>query len=239
MFAHLLTRVFHRLLREMERMNRRYSLHGDTPFFDETRFPWVRQVGERTEAIRAELDSLLAETARLPNFQDISPEQAFLTTDARWKIFYFAGYGVESARNRARCPRTAEALDLIPGMTTAFFSILAPGKELPVHRGPYNGVLRYHLGLRIPASDERCAIRVGGELRHWREGGALVFDDSYEHEAWNRTGEWRVVLFVDFLRPLPLVPHLANRIMLAVIRATPFVRIAVRNEARWEKSFYG
>ena len=108
-----------------------------------------------------------------------------------------------------------------------------------MHRGPYNGVLRYHLGLRIPASDDTCAIRVDGIQRSWSEGQALVFDDTYDHEAWNRTPHWRIVLFVDFLRPLPLVPRLLNNAMMAVIRATPFVRVAARNQTRWEKSFYG
>ncbi|MBU1359856.1 MAG: aspartyl/asparaginyl beta-hydroxylase domain-containing protein [Gammaproteobacteria bacterium] len=238
-FSHLLTRILFRLHREMEKINRRHSLHGDAAFFSPEDFPWTAQVAERTPAIREELLSLLPTVEKLPNFQDISPDQAILTTDARWKTYFFAGYGVESAANRKRCPQTSAALDLIPGMTTACFSILAPGKVLPPHRGPYNGVLRYHLGLRIPASDESCGIRVGGTTRHWAEGQALIFDDTYEHQAWNRTPHWRVVLFVDFLRPLPLVPNLLNRTMMAIIRRTPFVRVAARNQERWETDFYG
>jgi aspartyl/asparaginyl beta-hydroxylase (cupin superfamily) len=124
-------------------------------------------------------------------------------------------------------------------MSTAFFSILAPGKVLPPHRGPYNGVLRYHLGLRIPASDETCAIRVGDQTRTWAEGQALVFDDTYPHEAWDRTPEWRIVLFVDFLRPLPLLPRLVNAAMMALIRRTRFVQVAAKNQKQWETSFYG
>lgn len=239
MLRNLVRSALFRLLREMERLNRRYSLHGDQPFFNPDDFAWTREVAQHTAAIQQELDALLPQVEHLPNFQDISPAQAMLTNDAGWKTFFFAGYGVESESNRKLCPRTAQAIDLIPGMTTACFSILSPGKELPVHRGPYNGVLRYHLGLRIPVSDDSCAIRVGGIQRSWAEGQALVFDDTYDHEAWNRTPHWRIVLFVDFLRPLPLVPRLLNNAMLAVIRATPFVRVAARNQARWEKSFYG
>lgn len=233
------SRILYRLFRELERMNRRYSLNGDAAFFDPDRFPWTAQVAAKTAEIRAELDTLLPRVHALANFQDISPDQAFLTTDAGWKTFFFAGYGVECARNRALCPKTAAALDLIPGMSTAFFSILAPGKVLPPHRGPYNGVLRYHLGLRIPASDERCAIRVGDQIRTWAEGSALVFDDTYQHEAWNRTTEWRIVLFVDFLRPLPLLPRMLNTAMMALIRRTRFVQVAAKNQKQWETSFYG
>lgn len=66
-----------------------------------------------------------------------------------------------------------------------------------------------------------------------------MFDDTYQHEAWNRTPHWRIVLFVHFIRPLPLVPRLLNGAMMAIIRATPFVRVAARNQARWEATFYG
>src|SRR5215831_14835427 len=86
----------------------------------------------------------------------------------------------------------------IPGLITAPFSILDPGKHLPAHRGPYNGVLRLHLGLIVPEPREQLGLRVEGETRRWEEGRALIFDDAYEHEAWNRSDKVRVVLFVDF-----------------------------------------
>ena len=238
MFRNLPARLLFRTLMAAERLNRRHSLLGDKPFFSPSELPWTRQLAARALEIRAELDALLEDVQKLPSFQEISPEQAMLTQDAGWKTFFFKGYGVEFPRNLQRCPRTAEALALIPGMKTAFFSILAPGKVLPEHRGPYNGVLRYHLGLTIPASDATCAIRVGGIVRNWHEGESLVFDDTYMHEAWNRTPHWRIVLFVDFLRPLPLVPRLVNKLMMQVMQRTAFVKVAVSNKTRWEDGFY-
>src|SRR5882672_3157647 len=66
------------------------------------------------------------------------------------------------------------------------FSILAPGKTIPQHRGPYNGVLRLHVGLRVLTSEPHiCAIRVNGETRTWANDEVLLFDDSYQHDAWN------------------------------------------------------
>lgn len=239
MVKRLFEQLLHRLLVAMESRNRRHSLHGDSAFFNPDLFPWTQRLAARTPEIRAELDELLHELHRLPSFQDISPDQAALTSDAGWRTFFFTGYGVESRRNRQRCPKTAAALRLIPGMTTAYFSILAPGKRIPPHRGPYNGVLRYHLGLRVPVSDERCAIQVDGITRHWAEGESLIFDDTYQHEVWNCTPHWRVVLFVDFLRPLPWLRHVMNLAMMRVIRLTPYVRVAVRNQKKWESRFYG
>ena len=96
-------------------------------------------------------------------------------------------------------------------MTTAMFSILSPRKHILDHRGPYKGVLRYHLGLIVPQRRAACRIRVGEDVRHWEQGKSMVFDDTYNHEVWNDTDETRVVLFVDVLRPLPFPESQINR----------------------------
>lgn len=92
-------------------------------------------------------------------------------------------------------------LKKIPQTNTAMFSILSPGKYIPPHRGPYKGVLRYHLGLMVPEPQGICRIRVGNDIRSWKEGKSLIFDDSHEHEVWNDSDSYRVVLFVNFARP--------------------------------------
>ncbi len=62
-------------------------------------------------------------------------------------------------------------------------------------------VLRCHLPLIVPDS-EKCAIRVGEETHHWQEGKLVIFDDSFEHEAWNKSDARRVVLMFDIPNPL-------------------------------------
>ena len=128
-------------------------------------------------------------------------------------------------------------MERIPGMTTAMFSILSPRKHIEAHRGPYKGVLRYHLGLVVPREKERCRIRVGEDIRHWEEGRSLVFDDTYDHEVWNDTDDLRVVLFVDVIRPLPVPESLVNRAILKAIGWSPFVQDAKRNQEAWERSY--
>jgi len=120
-------------------------------------------------------------------------------------------------------------------MKTAFFSILAPGKHIPAHRGPFKGVIRYHLGLLVPEPAERCRIRVGTEIRHWREGESLVFDDTYEHEVWNDTSGRRAVLFLDVVRPLRFPASTFNDLILALIKRSPFVQDGVQNYKAWEE----
>lgn len=226
------------LLQRMETMNKRRSLIGDRPFFPERDFSWIEKVKEQTPGILEELQRVLLRRTELPSFQDISPDQSALTQDQNWKAFVFYGYGIRATQNCLRCPKTVAALRDIPGMTSAFFSILAPGKHIPAHRGPYNGVLRFHLGLQIPAPSPICAIQVENEVRGWADGEALVFDDTYQHEAWNKSDQWRIVLFVDFLRPLPMWADTLNRIMIFIIQKTPFISIAAKNQENWERVFY-
>lgn len=81
------------------------------------------------------------------------------------------------------------------------FASLPPGAKLVRHRDPYAGSLRYHLGLVTPNSP-LCFINVDGEPYHWKDGEAVVFDETYIHFAANNTEHQRIVLFCDIERPL-------------------------------------
>ena len=215
----------------------RSSLVGDQPFYDPEGFLWPAGLEVGWRKIRAELDAVLEDQEHLPNFQDISVDQATMTDDDRWKTYFLYGYGFRSEANCARCPESARLCAAIPGMKTAFFSILAPGKHLPPHRGPYKGVMRYHLGLLIPEPAESSGIRVDTETRHWAEGQSMIFDDTFEHEAWNDTDRTRVVLFVDFVRPMRGAARWVNAAVLWAIAFSPFIGDAKRRHNDWEKRF--
>jgi len=202
----------------------------DRVFFEVDDFPWVRDVEAGYPAIRAELDRLLAErSALVPDVVAVFPEQRRLTEEARWKSFFFRLYDHVIEENAAQCPETANALAKIPNVRTAFFSIFEPGAALKEHRGPYKGVLRYHLGLITPAQPSRCGIAFGGETRFWQEGKSLIFDDTHPHRAWNDSDEVRVVLFVDFDRPMPWPLRGLHRIMFGLLRRSPFITRVIRN----------
>ncbi|WP_240103807.1 aspartyl/asparaginyl beta-hydroxylase domain-containing protein [Streptomyces sp. MUM 16J] len=231
------TRRIWRSIAWLERRMAATSPIGDKPFFPDDTFAWASVLEANWRDIRQELDQLLVHRDELPNFQDISLAQRSLTQDDQWKTYFFAGYGIDFETNRERCPRTIELLKNAEGMSTAFFSILGPGKRLPEHRGPYKGVLRYHLALKIPEPADACGIKVGGETAHWQEGRSMVFDDTYPHEAWNETEEDRVVLFMDIVRPLKFPYSVLNDWALKYIASTPFIRDAKDKHAAWEKQF--
>lgn len=219
----------------LERLIVRFSPHGDPHFFDSDEFPWTRPLEANWTVIREELDQILEHREALPNFQDISEDQTAITTDDNWKTYFLYGFGYKAEQNCARCPETTKLIEQVPGMKTAFFSILAPGKHIPPHRGPYKGVMRYHLGLKVPTPTRRCRIRVGDEVRHWEEGRSLMFDDTHEHEVWNDTDGERVVLFMDVVRPLNPPMNVINELILQLIRLTPFVQNAKENQEQWEQ----
>ncbi len=224
-----------KIIQVLERLIVRFSPHGDVRFFDPAAFPWTRELEANWTVIRDELDRVLEHREALPNFQDISEDQTAITTDDNWKTYFLYGFGYKAEQNCARCPETTRLIERVPGMKTAFFSILAPGKHIPPHRGPYKGVMRYHLGLKVPEPAERCRIRVGDEMRHWEEGRSLMFDDTHEHEVWNDTDGERVVLFMDVVRPLDPPMNVVNELILQLIRLTPFVQNAKENQEQWER----
>ena len=88
------------------------------------------------------------------------------------------------------------------------------------------------------ATPDELAIRVEEQTCQWREGKILIFDDAFEHEAWNHTDQTRVVLFVDFVKPLRFPASLLNWLLLNLAVFTPFIREGTENQKAWEKRFY-
>ena len=222
-------KIGRKLLKRVDAIIERNSLVGTPEFFDPAIFDWVQPFEANWPLIRAELDQVMLRHQQLPNLQDISEDQKHITQDALWKIFYFYGYGCRSDENCARCPDTTRLIEAVPGMRTAFFSILSPGKHINAHRGPYKGVIRYHLGLIVPEPREQCRIRVGDSFSCWQEGKSVLFDDTNSHEVWNETDGMRVVLFMDIDRPMRLPGRIMNRIAFTLIKLSPLVQRAHRN----------
>jgi beta-hydroxylase len=107
---------------------------------------------------------------------------------------------MKSPKHAQLCPKTAELVYSIPEIISCDFSFLEPNTHILPHKGYTKMVLRCHLPLIVP-SGEKCAIRVGEETHVWKEGELVIFDDSFEHEAWNKSDEKRVVLMFDIPNP--------------------------------------
>jgi len=214
---------------------RRFSQVETTPFIDPRQFEWHELVTSEWTKVQSELKAVLSAVDKIPIHQEIVEEAKPLTDDDKWLSYFFYVYGQRFEKQCSECPDTARLLRKIPGMKTAFFSILSPGKRLPPHRGPYRGVMRYHLPLLVPQHGP-CGIRVGDQTATFEEGVGIMFDDTYEHEAWNDTKETRVVLFLDITRPMKFPFNIINSAIITVIGWSPTVRKTRNKQAAWDRA---
>ena len=181
------------------------------PFYDDALFPWMRELESCTDAIKAELQDMLARRGEefVPYIQykpgDPVNQWDKLNHSRNWSGFHLYAHGKPVQEHLAECPRTAEALALVDKVTisglcpNAMFSALAPHAHIPPHTGETNARLVAHLPLVVP---DGCSYRVGYDWRKWREGKCWVFDDTIEHEARNDSDQVRVILMFDVWNPL-------------------------------------
>lgn len=178
-------------------------------FYDRKDFPWLDKVEAATADIRAELIEIMKEdSAFKPYVEDSSrrPQTGDrqMLSNPDWSAFYLWKNGNLVTESAARCPRTLTALADAPHAQmknrspSVLFSLLRPGARIPPHTGEMNTRLICHLPLIVPPG---CTFRVGNDIRDWVEGKAWVFDDTIEHEAWNRSDRTRVVLLFEIWRP--------------------------------------
>ncbi|MFL6722976.1 MAG: aspartyl/asparaginyl beta-hydroxylase domain-containing protein, partial [Sphingomicrobium sp.] len=181
-------------------------------FYEREEFDWAPALEERTGTIKAELEALLRSQAE--QFEPYigadadrsggTAPNAHLAGDASWSAFHLLKGGVPVEGHAERFPETLATLQLAPlprvadRSPMALFSLLKPGAHIRPHHGSFNFRLICHLPLIVPSD---CTLRVGNQQRQWREGELLIFDDSMEHEAWNRSNQQRIILLFEVWRP--------------------------------------
>ena len=156
-------------------------------FYDAAQFPF-------TQLLENNWDDIYQEYRKLdPNHLLASPWKDL--HDNQWSLFPLMGLKHKYKNSCMKFPKTTTFIEQIPGITSASFSVLAPHTHIKSHEGYSDAVLRCHLALIIP---DDCKIRVGDETRHWQQGKCLIFDDTVNHEAWNKSDNPRVILLIDF-----------------------------------------
>ncbi len=136
-----------------------------------------------------------------------------------WSRFYLGWYGYTHRSAQRLCPKTVAILREVPVVRGAMFALLPPHSRLTRHADPIAISLRYHLGLATPNSDS-CFIEIDGQRRVWRDGAAILFDETYLHYVRNDTDEDRLILMCDVARPLNPVGAAFNWIYGAIARAS-------------------
>jgi len=165
-------------------------------------YPWLIEFKNNYKEILIELENILDKPLiELYKSTWAGERPDYLTSpsdkNTAWKTYTFKFFGIKHLPNFKSCPTLAKIINNCPSIVTAEFSMLEPGTHILPHRGYTDLVLRSHLGMIIPDGD--AAIRVGGDTKNWKEGEFLIFDDSIDHEAWNKTDKRRIVLMIDFV----------------------------------------
>jgi beta-hydroxylase len=191
-----------------------------TPFVSGSSLSELARLRENWEAIRAEAENLRALAAEGPEDEDGAPMTECFPRK-RWNDLYLKWYDSVPPSARELCPRTCALLQTIPSVKLATFVELPPGARLSRHRDPYAGWLRYHLGLATP-NDDACFIEVDGQRYAWRDGEAMLFDETYVHSAVNGCASGRLVLLCDVERPMRFrwaqgVNHFFGRMLTAAM----------------------
>lgn len=190
----------------------RYYYFPELPqiqFYERADFPWFDEVEAATDAITAELLEVMREPGSFAPYVEGDAnrprrEHLGMLGNPEWSAFYLRRNGADVPANAARCPATMHALRNVPlavvpqRSPSVLFSLLRPGAHIPPHNGLVNTRLICHLPLIVPPG---CTFRVGNDEREWRRGKGWLFDDTIEHEAWNRSAETRVILLFDVWRP--------------------------------------
>ena len=230
--------IFRPILLKAGNVLAKYANVPDKPVFSRSDFDWTQQLEENWTVILNEFEHLSKLVQNLPAIQDIQQEQKVLNQDQNWKTFFLFGFGEKARLNCALCPETTALLESIPGMKTAFFSVIAPGKHIPAHKGLFKGIIRSHLGLVIPGAPGSCRMRIAEQMYSWKPGEVIVFDDTYEHEVWNDSDQPRVVLLLDIVRPFRPPFSWFNRWIIALITGSSYVREAKTRHQQWETEFH-
>ena len=196
-------------------------------------FPRARLFADSWRLLRDEADAVAATLHKVPLLHEIMREQADISAnDGRdWRMFVVKEYGATVPKNLERCPALAALLAQSPEVLSAAFSYLAPGKHIPVHRGPFRGIMRFHVGLSMPrnANGELGATLWVNEIPYrLADGDTMLWDDTFPHEVLNATDKTRLALLLDVWRPeMPIDLAALSSLIVGTVRLVATLRVNV------------
>lgn len=156
----------------------------------------IRELENNNQIILTELNNYLEKFVLESQFNTMMVEKP-----KSWKVRSLRVWGVEMYEIQKHFPETMRLLSNIDGVVNVGFNLLEPQSAIKPHCGDTNAIIRCHLGLVIPVENETCAIKVNGEVKNWQQGKVFGFIDAYNHEAWNKTEEQRIIMLFDILLP--------------------------------------
>jgi aspartate beta-hydroxylase len=195
-------------------------------------FPDASSFEDSWQNIRDEALAVAARPQTIPKFHELMAAQKPISANDGhdWRVFVLRAYGHDVKRNLDRCPATAELIRQCPSVLSASLSYLAPGKYIPPHRGPFRGILRFHVGLSMPVGNDGrpgAIMWVDGDEHRLADGDTMLWDDTYTHEVLNTTDRVRTALLLDVWRPqMPADMAALSHIIVAGARLAAYMNEA-------------
>lgn len=178
-------------------------MQQDIYFYNKKDFSYWKLLEENTDVILEELLGVIqgenSSDILSNDWQAAHPHYVEGQFEVSWKTFTFLFFGIKRLDSIKKCPITYALIQQIPELITAQFSLLLPKTQINPHKGYSPAILRNHLPVIVPEGD--CGLKVGNQTHRWKKGELVVFDDSFEHEAWNHSDKTRVVLMFDVAKP--------------------------------------
>lgn len=115
-----------------------------------------------------------------------------------YKYITFKKFNKINHNNLNKFPYIKDIITKFPNIRTCFISIMSKSLTIPFHRGPYNGILRYHIPIYIK-NPSQCYIQVLNTKLYYKN--SFMFDDTYPHKLVKLDDELRVVLICDIDNP--------------------------------------
>ena len=214
------------LATNIDHINRFLSyMCNDPPVLDTADFEWSKNFTKQWKVIQNEFLTYCTRY-QVPSYADIEP--GISGGNLRWKSLFLRVFDNDTEIMND-FPKTKQIINSCP-CTTAYFSMIEPRSHIEEHRGIYKGVIRAHLGLKVPRDWRNCFLVVDGVKLHWKEGEMMIFDDMFLHHVENNTDEPRVVLFLDMKRDFKrCYVNMINSIVMRYITGNDTVGNTVAN----------
>ena len=236
-FRLISNKLMYKVSRVLWRLYDNQSLVGKKSIISNDYFPVLAEMEKNWLKIKEELDGIMKYRDSIPFFDEVSKENATISVGKKWRTFGLFGFGYKFEKNCKQVPYTTEILEKLPKIRTAFFSILAPGAYIPPHRGHTRGIISGHLCLTLPREYDKCGIKIEDKTYQWHEGKAFLFDDTREHQAWNKSKEERIVLLFNFDRPMKKFGFLIHNLTAKIFQKSQYMKDVLKKMNLFQNKF--
>ncbi len=187
----------------------------------------IRNVCENIDVIIDEWEKYSKVKYTCP-IDDISIDQKELNQDKKWKAAFLFVYGEFNSDAEIHFPQTMKIIkNWSKEIKLVFFSKLEAHKHIPAHHGNNFGVIRNQIGINI-LFPEKTGLRVADKTVQLKKKELFIFDDTFEHEAWNNSETDRVVLIIDTCKKFSYLYNVINKFLLKKLKKTNYIQSVIK-----------